>query len=92
MTSTMASPVPVFQPGRQQRAHQRLTCQLIFGSQRHPAIVRDISPLGRFVQTRARPEPESRVLTVRSQSAEGARAQALSRAGRGGQVADIQEL
>jgi hypothetical protein len=54
--------------------------------------VRDISALGRFVQTRARPEPEPRVLTVRSQSAEGARAQALSRAGRGWQVADIQEL
>ena len=171
---------------RQKRAHQRLTCQLIIGSQRHPAIVRDISALGMFVQTRARPEPNSlvelifpangsrpeirieagvarervvpprlqasvpegvgleildpppefqkllartfddaadceegagnvemsaeptirvfrvrvkernkpnsRVLTVRSQSAEGARAKALSRAGRGWQVADIQEL
>jgi hypothetical protein len=168
---------------RQERAHQRLTCQLVLGSQRHPAIVRDISALGVFVQTRARPEPKSlvelifpadgsrpeirveagvarervvpprlqasvpegvgleildpppefrellegtlnsamdgeegagkrleptlrvfrvrvkernkpnsRVLTVRSHSADGARAQALSRAGRGWQVADIQEL
>ena len=171
---------------RQKRAHQRLTCLLVIDSQRHPAIVRDISPLGMFVQTRARPEPNSvvelifpadgsrpeirfeagvarervvpprlqasvpegvglevldppaefrellaraaagtedceesdegtgkpleptirvfrvrvkernkpnsRVLTVRSQSADGARAQALSRAGRGWQVADIQEL
>ncbi len=168
---------------RQKRAHQRLTCQLVVGSQRHPAILRDISALGVFVQTRARPEPNSlvelifpadgsrpeirveagvarervvpprlqasvpegvgleildpppefqellehaldsetddeadggkrlaptlrvfrirvkergkpnsRVLTVRSHSADGARAQALSRTGRGWQVADIQEL
>jgi hypothetical protein len=163
---------------RQKRTQQRLTCQLVIGAKAHPAIVRDISAVGVFVQTRARPEPNSvvelifpaegarpeirveagvarerivpprlhasvpegvglevldppsefhdllqaafgaaqplepleptlrvfrirvkernrpnsRVLTVRCHSADGARAQALKRAGRGWQVADIQEL
>ncbi|MBW2235921.1 MAG: PilZ domain-containing protein, partial [Deltaproteobacteria bacterium] len=49
---------------RQKRAHQRLICQRIVGSQRHPAIVRDISTLGMFVQTRARPEPSSLVKLI----------------------------
>jgi hypothetical protein len=44
------------------------------------------------VRVKERNKPSSRVLTVRSTSADGARAQALSRAGRGWQVADIQEL
>ncbi len=171
---------------KRQRAKRRLTCELVVGEDRYPAIVRDISPTGRFVQTRAKPEagsvvdvifaaqggqpeirveagvarhrivpprlqgsvqggvgiellspppefqelvargvgdasggeaesppgdaaksqsirtfhvrvkqrdkPNARVLTVRSESAAGARARALAQAGRGWMIADIQEV
>jgi len=170
---------------RQQRNRRRVTCELVVDGKHHPAIVRDVSRAGLFVQTRARPElnsaielvfpaegdrpeirveagvarervapaglesdvpggiglevldappayhelvaeagmqsagpepaagtgpvsdpgvrtfrvrliergtPNAMVLTVRSESAEGARARALTRAGRGWKIAAIQEI
>ncbi len=44
---------------KQQRTKRRITCELVIGSHRYPAIVRDISPAGLFVQTRAKPEPST---------------------------------
>jgi hypothetical protein len=44
------------------------------------------------VRVSQRGEPGSRVITVRSESLHGARARALTRAGRGWKIADIQEL
>ena len=167
---------------RQQRNRRRITCELVIDGKHHPAIVRDVSRAGLFVQTRARPElnsaielvfpaedgrpeirveagvarervvpaglesevpggiglevldappeyhalvadaglqdgsasdsgppsdpgirtfrvrliergtPNARVLTVRSESPDGARARALTRAGRGWKIAAIQEI
>lgn len=42
---------------KQPRTKRRLTCELVIGGHRHPAIVLDISPAGLFVQTRAKPDP-----------------------------------
>jgi hypothetical protein len=39
---------------RKPRQQRRLTCELWIGSKRHSAIVRDVSELGLYVQTRVR--------------------------------------
>jgi len=44
------------------------------------------------VRVKQRDKPNSRIITVRSESLHGARARALARAGRGWQIADIQEI
>ena len=44
---------------KQQRTKHRLTCELVIGSHRYPAIVRNISPAGLFVQTRAKLDPST---------------------------------
>ena len=49
---------------KRQRAKRRLTCELVVGEDRYPAIVRDISPTGLFVQTRAKPEAGSVVEVI----------------------------
>lgn len=49
---------------RAQRTKRRITCELVIGDEHHPAIVRDVSPAGLFVQTRARPEPDTVVELV----------------------------
>jgi len=169
---------------KQRRTRKRLTCELVIGTERHGALVRDVSPRGLFVQTRTkldpgtqigvvlggcgerpdiqmtarvarqrqvpprlqssvpggvglelidppeafqqlvpcgpdpvedtaprqseaasnpgvrtlrvrvkqRDKPNARIITVRSESVHGARARALARAGRGWQIADIQEI
>lgn len=48
---------------KRQRSVRRLTCELQVGDERFQAIVRDISPKGLFLQTRARP-PEDSVVEV----------------------------
>jgi hypothetical protein len=48
----------------QQRLRRRLTCELVVGSERHIALVRDLSPKGLFVQTRTRLEPGARLAVV----------------------------
>ncbi len=40
---------------RRQRARRQLTCEVLVGGRRYPAIVRDASPSGMFVQTKAKP-------------------------------------
>ncbi|HEY5657678.1 MAG TPA: PilZ domain-containing protein [Myxococcota bacterium] len=47
-----------------QRQRKRLTCELVVGVERHAALVRDLSPHGLFVQTRARLEPGTEVLVL----------------------------
>ena len=49
---------------KQRRLRKRLTCELVVGSERHVALVRDLSPRGMFVQTRARLEPGVRLTVV----------------------------
>lgn len=49
---------------RRERAKQRLVCELLVDGNRHPAIVRDLSRAGLFVQTRAKPEPNSVVEVI----------------------------
>ena len=49
---------------RRQRTKRQLTCEVVVGERRHPAIVRDASPLGMFVQTRAKPRVDSVVYLV----------------------------
>ncbi len=44
---------------RRQRARRQLTCEVLVGGRRYPAIVRDASPSGMFVQTRAKPRVDS---------------------------------
>lgn len=44
---------------RTNRARHRTTCELIIDGQSHPGVVRDLAPTGLFVQTRARPAPNS---------------------------------
>ncbi len=48
----------------QKRTRHRLTCDLLVGTTRHHAIVRDISPAGLFVETEARPKPNSVVQVI----------------------------
>ena len=48
----------------QKRARRRLTCEIVVGPNRYPAIVRDISAAGLFVQTRAKPEANSVVEVI----------------------------
>ena len=40
---------------RRQRTRRQLACEVVVGGQRYPAIVRDASPSGMFVQTKAKP-------------------------------------
>ncbi len=49
---------------KQKRTRHRLTCDLLVGTTRHHAIVRDITPAGLFLQTRARPKPNSVVQVI----------------------------
>ena len=49
---------------RRQRARRQLTCEVVVGGRRYPAIVRDASPSGVFVQTRAKPRVDSVVNLV----------------------------
>ncbi len=49
---------------KRKRPLHRLTCDLLVGTTRHHAIVRDISPAGLFVQTGARPKPNSVVQVI----------------------------
>ena len=49
---------------KQKRTRHRLTCDLLVGTTRHHAIVQDISPAGLFVQTEARPKPNSVVQVI----------------------------
>ena len=78
----------------QRRTRKRLTCELVIGESRQTVLVRDLSPEGLFVQTRAKVDPNghSSVFTVRAESMQAARARALSRAGRLWKIADIQEI
>jgi hypothetical protein len=46
----------------QRRTRKRLTCELVIGESRQTVLVRDLSPEGLFVQTRAKVDPNSRVL------------------------------
>jgi hypothetical protein len=49
---------------RLQRNRRRLTCELVVAGKGYPGIVRDYSPAGVFVQTRARPPVNSVVEVV----------------------------
>jgi len=49
---------------KQRRTRKRLTCELVIGESRQTVLVRDISPEGLFVQTRARVDPNSTVRLV----------------------------
>ncbi len=49
---------------KRQRAKRRLTCELVVGENRYPAIVRDISVAGLFIQTRAKAVAGSDVKVV----------------------------
>jgi hypothetical protein len=55
---------------KQRRTRKRLTCELVIGSERHGAVVRDVAPTGLFVQTRIKLEPDTRVCVVISARAE----------------------
>jgi hypothetical protein len=44
---------------RKQRTRRRITCEILIGDERYAGIVRDVSPAGLFVQTRARPPANS---------------------------------
>jgi hypothetical protein len=44
---------------KQQRTKRRMTCELVIGSHRFHAIVRDISSAGLFLQTRVKLEPST---------------------------------
>ncbi len=65
--SSAIAPSPInreVEKRKQKRTRHRLTCDLLVGTTRHHAIVRDISPAGLFVQTRARPKPNSVVQVI----------------------------
>ncbi len=47
---------------RQRRTRKRLTCELVNGEDRQTVLVRDLSPEGLFVQTRAKLDPNGRIL------------------------------
>ncbi|MCH8083040.1 MAG: PilZ domain-containing protein [Myxococcales bacterium] len=49
---------------KQRRTRKRLTCELVIGESRQTVLVRDISPEGLFVQTRAKVDPNARVRLV----------------------------
>ncbi len=49
---------------KQRRTRKRLTCELVIGESRQTVLVRDLSPEGLFVQTRAQVDPNGRVLLV----------------------------
>ena len=49
---------------KQHRTRKRLTCELVIGESRQTVLVRDISPEGLFVQTRAKVDPNGRVRLV----------------------------
>lgn len=53
---------------KQRRTRKRLTCEIAVGSERHGAVIRDVSPTGLFVQTRIRLEPDTRIDVVIPQS------------------------
>jgi len=46
---------------KQRRTRKRLTCELVIGESRQTVLVRDLSPEGLFVQTRAKVDPNHRV-------------------------------
>jgi len=49
---------------KQRRTRKRLTCELVIGESRQTVLVRDLSPEGLFVQTRAKLDPNGRVRLV----------------------------
>ena len=49
---------------KQRRTRKRQTCELVIGGSRQTVVVRDLSPEGLFVQTRAKLDPNSRVRLV----------------------------
>ncbi len=49
---------------KQRRTRKRLTCELVIGESRQTGLVRDLSPEGLFVQTRAKIDPNARVRLV----------------------------
>jgi hypothetical protein len=49
---------------KQRRTRKRLTCELVIGESRQTVFVRDLSPDGLFVQTRAKVDPNARVRLV----------------------------
>jgi hypothetical protein len=49
---------------KQRRTRKRLTCELVIGESRQTVLVRDISPEGLFVQTRAKVDPNCTVRLV----------------------------
>jgi len=49
---------------KQRRTRKRLTCELVIGESRQTVLVRDLSPEGLFVQTRAKVDPNARVRLV----------------------------
>ncbi|HXV37348.1 MAG TPA: PilZ domain-containing protein [Myxococcota bacterium] len=49
---------------KQRRTRKRLACELVIGESRESVLVRDLSPEGLFVQTRAKLEPDARVRLV----------------------------
>jgi hypothetical protein len=49
---------------KQRRTRKRLTCELVIGESRETVLVRDLSPEGLFVQTRAKVDPNGRVRLV----------------------------
>ncbi len=55
---------------KQRRLRRRFTCELVAGDERHTALVRDLSPRGLFVQTRARLAPGT-PLTIEIAEREG---------------------
>jgi len=49
---------------KQRRTRKRMTCELVIGESRQTVLVRDLSPEGLFVQTRAKVDPNGRVRLV----------------------------
>jgi hypothetical protein len=49
---------------KQRRTRKRLTCELVIGESRQTVLVRDLSPEGLFVQTRAKVDPNGRIRLV----------------------------
>jgi len=55
---------------KQRRTRKRLSCELVIGESRETVLVRDLSPGGLFVQTRAKVDPSQRVRLVFSAQAD----------------------
>jgi hypothetical protein len=49
---------------KQRRTRKRLACELVIGESRQTVLVRDLSPEGLFVQTRAKVDPDTLVRLI----------------------------